>query len=108
MIVNKTCVVTNLTLSVDVTVPDLPAAELGLVNLGVKEHDAVGVGEAAEDHLLALLVLDERHAQAVGAVAAVLGRHHLTKVVAAPLLKLDGVTEGFEALKPLSVVNSLK
>ena len=48
MIVNKTCcVVTTLSLSVDVAVPDLPAAELGLVNLGVKEHDAVGVGEAA-------------------------------------------------------------
>ena len=68
----------------------------------------MGVGEAAKDHLLALLVLDQRHAQAVGAVAAILGRHHLPKVVTAPLLKLDGVTEGLQALQPISVVNSLK
>ena len=106
MIVNKTF--KNLSLSVDIAVPDLPAAELGLVDLGVKEHDAVGVGEAAKDNLLALLVLNQRHAQAVGAVAAILGRHHLTEVVTAPLLKLDGVTEGLQALQPISVVNSLK
>ena len=98
----------NLSLSVDISVPDLPAAELGLVDLGVEEHDAVGVGEAAEHHLLSLLVLDQRHAQAVGAVAAVLGRHHLTEIVTASLLKLDGVTEGLETLQPISVVNGLK
>ena len=97
-----------LSLSVDVAVPDLSAAELGLVDLGVEEHYAVCVSEAAEDHLLALLILDERHAQAVGAVVAVLGGHHLAEVVAASFLKLDGVTQGLKSLQPLSVVHSLK
>ena len=77
MIVNKTVSCKILSLSVDVAVPDLPAAELGLVYLCVEEHYAVCVGEAAKDHLLALLILDERHTQAVGTVVAVLRRHHL-------------------------------
>ena len=46
------------------TILDLPAPKLALVALAEEDH-AVGVGDGGEDHLLALLVLDDGHPQGV-------------------------------------------
>ena len=86
---------------------NLATAQLTLVVL-VEEDHAVGVSDGGEHHLLPRLVLDEGHAQGVGAAPAVLSSNNISNIVTVSSVNLNIEAVGLQSFQSHSAISSLK